>query len=242
MASIDITKVKGIIFDYGGTLDTGGDHWSEVIWDAWQKTGIVCKKDEFRECYVYAERQLARTLPILPQHNFHDVLKIKMQIELQHLAEMRLFAPEDIEGNAAEAAALCYAQARANVESAKPVLDELSKRWPLVLVSNFYGNVEAVIKDFGIDGYFKSIVESAEVGVRKPDPKIFELGVKALKIKPEETLVVGDSLRKDIEPAESLGCQVLWLKGKGWTAEEDAQLHPNTIASLGEVLSFVDGI
>ena len=43
MASIDFNKVKGIIFDYGGTLDTGGDHWSEVIWDAWQKAGIVCK-------------------------------------------------------------------------------------------------------------------------------------------------------------------------------------------------------
>lgn len=241
MANIDFSKVKGIIFDYGGTLDTGGDHWSEVIWAAWQKAGIACSKDEFRECYVYAERELARTLHILPHHNFHDLLKIKMQIELQHLTEMGLFAPQDVDAKAAEAAQTCYDSARQHVEAAKPVLDVLSKQWPLVLVSNFYGNVEAVLKDFGLDGYFKSIIESAVVGVRKPDPKIFELGVKALHLKAAETLVIGDSLRKDIEPAEKLGCQVLWLKGKGWTPEEDAQLHPNTISSLADVLSFMEG-
>ena len=54
-----------------------------------------------------------------------------------------------------------------------------------------------------------------------------------------EVLVVGDSLRKDILPAESLGCQVLWLKGKGWTADEDAQTHPNIITSIQQVLDFV---
>ncbi len=47
-----------------------------------------------------------------------------------------------------------------------PVLKELSEKYPLVLVSNFYGNVETVLKDFGIDTYFKEIIESAVVGVR----------------------------------------------------------------------------
>ena len=48
--------------------------------------------------------------------------------------------------------------------------------------------------------------------------------------------MIGDSLRKDIEPAESIGCQVLWIKGEGWTAEENAQTHPNMILELGEAL------
>ena len=42
--NIDVKRIKGIIFDYGGTLDTGGDHWSEVIWDAWQKAGVAADK------------------------------------------------------------------------------------------------------------------------------------------------------------------------------------------------------
>jgi putative hydrolase of the HAD superfamily len=238
---IDVSKIKGVIFDYGGTLDTGGDHWSEVIWSAWQKAGVAADKAEFREVYVYAERELARTLHILPHHNFHDLLRIKMQIELQRLAEMGHFAPASVDEMAGKIADLCYASAKASVERARPVLDALSRRYPMVLVSNFYGNVETVLKDFGIDGYFKKVIESAVVGVRKPDPKIFTLGVEALGLKPEEVLVFGDSYSKDIIPAEKAGCQAIWLKGKGWTAEEDATVHPNIVKSLDEALSFIEG-
>ena len=119
------------------------------------------------------------------------------------------------------------------------MLDALASRYPMVLVSNFYGNVATVLADFGLDRYFKKIIESAVVGVRKPDPQIFRLGVEALGLRPEETVVIGDSLRKDILPAESIGCQVLWLKGKGWTAEEDAQTHPSVISTLGDILSLL---
>ena len=115
----------------------------------------------------------------------------------------------------------------------------LSEKYPLVLVSNFYGNIETVLEDFGIRKYFKDIIESAVLGIRKPDPRIFEHGVKSLGILPEQTLVIGDSLRKDIEPAESLGCQVLWIKGEGWTKEEDAQTHPNTIYALEEAKAIL---
>ena len=206
--NVDVSKIKGIIFDYGGTLDTGGDHWSEVIWAAWQQAGVAADKAEFREVYVYAERELARTLHILPHHNFHDLLDIKMQIELQRLAELGHFPASQVEDMAKKVALICYDSAKASVENAKSVLEALSKKYPMVLVSNFYGNVETVLKDFGIDKYFKKVIESAVVGVRKPDPKIFTLGVEALGLKPEEVLVFGDSYSKDIVPAEKAGCQV----------------------------------
>lgn len=237
---IELKNIKGIIFDYGGTLDTGGDHWSEVIWKAYLKAGVDVDKAQFREAYVFAERELARTLHILPHHNFHDLLDIKMQIELQHLCEMGVFAPANVDTKAREIALTCYNAARDSIERSRPVLEQLAQRYPMVLVSNFYGNVETVLRDFDLDRYFKKVIESAVVGVRKPDPKIFMLGVEALSLKPEEVLVIGDSYRKDIVPAESIGCQVLWLKGKGWTAEEDAQLHPNIISTLGDVLRLLE--
>ncbi|MDE6297020.1 MAG: HAD family hydrolase, partial [Muribaculaceae bacterium] len=163
--NIDIEKIKGIIFDYGGTLDTGGDHWSEVIWKAYQQAGIAVDKAVFREAYVFAERELARTRHILPEHDFGDLLLIKMRLELQWLSENGHFPPAQVEEKAKETAAYCYKAAKAKVEEAKPVLDELKKRYPMVLVSNFYGNVETVLKDFGLDSYFKKIIESAVVGV-----------------------------------------------------------------------------
>ena len=39
--------IKGIIFDYGGTIDTGGDHWSEVIWRAYQEEGVPISKNSY---------------------------------------------------------------------------------------------------------------------------------------------------------------------------------------------------
>lgn len=233
--------IKGIIFDYGGTLDTGGDHWSHVIYAAYKKAGVAVGEGDFRDAYVYGERELARTLHILPHHDFGDLLLIKMGIELQYLTERGLFAPQAVEEKSKEIAGYCYRAARESIERARPVLEELSKKYPMVLVSNFYGNVETVLKDFGLDGYFRRVIESAVVGVRKPDPEIFRLGVEALGLKPEEVLVVGDSYKKDIVPAEKLGCKVLWIKGRGWTAEEDAQLHPSIIGTLGDVLRFLDG-
>lgn len=229
-------RIKGIIFDYGGTIDSRGVHWSEIIWDGYQAAGIGIDKDQFRDAYVYAERELARTRHILPHHNFLDLLRIKMRLELEWLAREEIMQP-DTDGHLGEAVArYCYNAARECVEEARPVLEALCSRYPMVLVSNFYGNVEAVLTDFDLRRYFKAIIESAVVGVRKPDPAIFALGVDALGMKPGEVLVVGDSLRKDILPAESLGCRVAWIKGKGWTPDEDAATHPSVIKKLSDLL------
>ena len=70
--------VKGIIFDYGGTLDTHGIHWANVIWEKYQKHGVKLEKDLFGEAYVYGERALALQPLVKPEHNFHDVMRLKI--------------------------------------------------------------------------------------------------------------------------------------------------------------------
>jgi len=232
MEHIDI---KGIIFDYGGTIDTHGIHWSEVIWDGYQSVGIKVTKDVFREAYVYTERELARVRHIMPKDNFLVLLQKKMMIEFGYLASKSIIDLDFVDMYAQQVARYCYLRARSSVDEARPVLEALSKRFPMVLVTNFYGNVDSVLADFDLKRYFISVIESAVVGIRKPDPRIFQLGVDALHLQPTDVLVVGDSYRKDIVPAESIGCHVLWLKGKGWTAEEDAQMHPCIIHNLSEV-------
>lgn len=235
----DFGRLKGIIFDYGGTLDTRGTHWSHVIYEMYGREGLEIPYDSFRDAYVEAERELARTRHILPHHNFLDLMRIKIRIEFDWLVARGLMTKEVAEAKADAVARDCYDFARSCIEEVKPSLETLAAEYPMVLVSNFYGNVETVLLDFGIRRYFGEIVESSVVGIRKPDPAIFALGVKALGLKPEEVLVVGDSLRKDILPAESIGCMTAWIKGPGWTADEDALEHPSQVESLEKLAKAI---
>ena len=230
--------IKGIIFDYGGTLDSRGVHWSEVLWQGYCQAGVPIDKETFRKAYVEGERALARERIILPHDNFHTLLMKKVKIEISYLPER-----PDIETQnqwVKEIAAYCDDAARGCIEEARPLLEQLHERYPMMLVSNFYGNIDEVLRAYDIRHLFKGIIESAVVGVRKPNPTLFKLGVDALELEPNEVLVVGDSLRKDIEPAEQLGCHVLWLKGKGWTEEEDLQTHPLTITRITQVMDWLE--
>ena len=230
--------IRGIIFDYGGTLDSRGTHWSEVLWQGYVQAGVPIDKETFRNVYVEGERALARERIILPQDNFHTLLHKKVKLEISFLTEQ----PDEATCTrwVDQIALYCDNAARTCINEALPVLEQLHQRYPMMLVSNFYGNIDEVLRDYGIRHLFKGIIESAVVGIRKPNPTLFQLGVDALEMNPDEVLVVGDSLRKDIVPAESLGCHVLWLKGKGWTDEEDQQTHPNTITHITQVLDYLD--
>ena len=68
-----------------------------------------------------------------------------------------------------------------------------------------------VLHEYGVDDCFQQVIESAKVGIRNPGPQIFQLGVEALGMSPEEVTVVGDSLENDILPARQLGCRAVWL-------------------------------
>lgn len=209
-----LSNVRGIIFDYGGTIDSEGDHWSEVIFDAYHACGISIPYSDFRSAYIEGERHLARTPLVKPSDTFLQVLRLKItrQFEVLNLPADRIEAV----AQAAEAVA------RRCVTNARPALEAFAARFPLALVSNFYGNIEAVLTDYGIRHLFRAVIESAVVGIRKPDPRIFALGCQALNLSPDQVLVVGDSIDKDIIPAQSLGCLTATILGRPWRPGPDA--------------------
>ncbi|MBO4451174.1 MAG: HAD family hydrolase [Bacteroidaceae bacterium] len=223
-------NIKGIIFDYGGTLDTNSVHWSEVLWEMYQKEQIAVTKEQFRECYVYAERELAKQPLIKPEHNFLDLLRIKVDIETLYLTEHDMWQVEELTRRACteHVALRSYQRVTEVLKVSREVLRTLSARYPLVLVSNFYGNIHTILQDFRLE-YFQDVIESSVVGVRKPDPKIFMMGVEALGLKPEDTVVIGDSFTKDVVPAHQIGCQTIWLKGQGWESEVIDESVPSLI-------------
>ena len=185
---IDTTKIKGLLFDYGGTIDSNGLHWAEVIWLAYEALQVPVSKEVFREAYVYGERTLGKNPIVQPHHTFLDMLRLKCDLQIQWL-QQEGHLPVSIQP-AMQLADWCYAYARQAIDRARPILRQLAARYPLVLVSNFYGNIESVLHDFELDGLFGSIVESAVVGVRKPNPAIFQMGVDRLGMQPEEVVVI----------------------------------------------------
>ncbi len=220
--------IKGYIFDYGGTLDTGGQHWGKVIWHAYERQRVPVTESQFREAYVHAERTLGKNPIIQPDFTFRRTLEEKIRIELEFLGlpDYQQQVVDDL-----------YAITLQETSKSREVLLTLKKQYPMVLVSNFYGNIATVLREFSLDGIFDTIIESAVVGVRKPDPRIFTLGVEALGLQPDEVVVVGDSMDKDIIPASQAGCHTVWFKGEGWTDDPvDATLAGQVITSLNEIL------
>lgn len=241
-----MNNIKALIFDYGGTIDTPAVHWSEVLWQAYQHCQLPLKKEQFREAYVHGERTLARNPFIQPHHNFLDVLLIKVGIEIHYLVNQGyLHLPhasqkEDIIKSWTDTIAHdCYDYVENVLTTTRPILQRLSEYFPMVLVTNFYGNIHTVLDDFRLP-FFSDVIESAVVGVRKPDPRIFQLGVEALGLAPDEVAVIGDSYTKDIVPAKSIGCHTVWFKGTGWDDTQHDTSAADTIIkdfkSLEDVL------
>ena len=237
-----LTDIQGVIFDYGGTIDTNSRHWAEVLWEKYKELQVPVDKPVFREAYLHGERTLARQPLVKPEDNFYDVLRIKTRVQMDWLVENGILPCEKAvaENYASRIADACYAYVLEVLKRTRPVVKTLSEHYKLVLVSNFYGNIQAVLKDFGLDGFFSRIVESSVVGVRKPDPAIYRLGVEAMGLPAGQVLVVGDSFSKDVVPAKKVGCKVAWLKGEGWGNEEtDDSLPDVVITDLPDLLPYL---
>ena len=255
--------MKAYIFDYGGTLDTRGNHWGRVIWHAYERSAMPITWQQFREAYVYAERTLGRNPIIGPTWTFKKLLDVKLRLQMEYLFTHNYWQADKKQFTRMHLALLddLYRQVCEVTDESRQVLQQLntinsSTRLPdpkgrlpeqelvnsstqsrFVLVSNFYGNIAMVLREFGLHPFFPTIIESAVVGIRKPDPRIFALGVEALGMNPKEVTVVGDSISKDIIPAKSIGCHTIWFKGESWDDKaEDETIPDRVITSLTELL------
>lgn len=232
-------KTKGYIFDYGGTLDTAGCHWGKMLWHAYERQSIPVTEEQFREAYVFAERTLGKNPIIQTDYTFRKTLEVKLRIEFEYLQAKGYLCNSNFCLASMQAAVLddLYERVRTITAQSKEVLVKLKESYPIILVSNFYGNLPVVLEEFGLSGLFNTVVESAVVGIRKPDTRIFQLGVDALGLSPEEITVVGDSISKDIAPARRLGCKTVWIKGEGWTDQpEDTSMADRIISDLTEII------
>jgi len=99
---------------------------------------------------------------------------------------------------------------------ASAVLDDLGRDHRLALVTNGAPDVQREkLATTTLGSHFEAIVISAELGVGKPDPRIFRAALDALGVAGADAAVVGDSLERDVAGARRAGVRSVWLDRAG---------------------------
>ncbi|HVC31253.1 MAG TPA: HAD family hydrolase [Steroidobacteraceae bacterium] len=118
---------------------------------------------------------------------------------------------------------------------APAALERLGGRYRLAILGNQGLQARGRLEAAGLLRFFEVVVISDEVGVSKPDPRIFELALEQLGVAPCEAAMVGDRLDNDIGPAKRLGIIGIrmWRGPHVWQRPIDACERPDlTVRSL----------
>ena len=86
--------IRGLIFDYGGTLDTKAVHWATMIWQAYERQEVPVSYEQFWEAYVHTERMLGRNPVIQKDFTFRKTLETKVEMQLRYLVECGVWSVE----------------------------------------------------------------------------------------------------------------------------------------------------
>ena len=97
-----------------------------------------------------------------------------------------------------------------------PVLTQLSKSGLIVgAISNSHRSLDAFCEHFSLRGLITVAVSSAEHGYMKPHRSIFDAALTKAGVRPDEAMMVGDSIRHDIDGALAIGMRAVLLRRSG---------------------------
>lgn len=232
------SNIKGILFDFGGTLDTDGVHWSEEFWAAYEASAIEISKENYEKAYIQANENMLEGI-IQPTDSFLTTIGHQIRLQLEYLVANQYVEASKKDHYWQLITEHCYQHVTYTIQGMAGLLEQLASKYRMVLVSNYYGNIENVLIEFNIRRFFEGVVDSGSVGIRKPDPAIWMMGVRILGLEPNECLVVGDSYTRDIVPAKKIGCYTAWIDGKSYSVPEqtsDADFIIKSNYSLKTVL------
>jgi HAD superfamily hydrolase (TIGR01549 family) len=115
-------------------------------------------------------------------------------------------------------------------------LDRLREMgFKLVVVSNANGRLKLLFERLGLAPRFDVMLDSAEEGVEKPDPRLFQIALDRSASRPEDTLHVGDLYHVDVEGARGAGLRAVLLDAAGLYPEADCP-RIRTLGELPELL------
>ena len=92
------------------------------------------------------------------------------------------------------------------------VLEKLQGKYKLAIISNGDSKSQhSKITHVDIEKYFDEVIVSGDIGIHKPDKRIFEYMMNKLDVRPEECLMIGDVFSNDILGAYNAGIKPVWI-------------------------------
>jgi len=212
--------IKAIIFDFGGTLAKGSidrEEYNKDVSGLLKYLGHDIAPQEVRNSVSNAMELLEEIRRENIELTFHEIYsKVLSDLKI-HSDKVTL-----------EALSSLYHK-RFQVRlypCVEDVLKELSTKYKLAIISNTISDVPRVfLTSLGLNKYFEMIVCSSDLGIRKPDPRIFQYVMSRLDVKPSETFHVGDGLKTDVEGAARAGIRAVWIRGLSESRQHEPSLR-----------------
>jgi putative hydrolase of the HAD superfamily len=228
---LDIARIKAISLDLDDTL---WPIWptierAEKVLHDWlvehapMAAALFSSPSALREIRDY----MATNRPEL-KHDLSAVRRESIRLALYRAGENPLLADKAFDVFFAE-------RQRVDLfEDARPALEFLSARFPLVSVSN--GNAD--LQRVGLSAFFCAAISAREFGVGKPDPRIFHAAAGAVDLTPQQMLHVGDDATLDALGALNAGMQAAWLNRADHLWPHELQPHV-MVTNLTELCALV---
>lgn len=210
------TDLEVVLLDYGGTLDGDAQHWFDHFVRLYADAGADVPYAAIKTAFYAADAALERH-PEIRSFGLEQMIRTHVGVQLRHL-------DRDDPELARRLADAFIADTRAAWDRNRPLLGRLAARFRLGVVSNSYGNMPALLAEAAL-APFEVILDSAIVGIAKPDPALYTLAVERLAAPPAAILHAGDSWERDVVPANRVGLRTAWLaRADAVTPDEPADV------------------
>lgn len=203
-----VPRTRAVYFDVDFTLIHPGPVFQgEGYRDFCARHGLPCNPDAFEAAVASASELLDES----DDHAYDPALFIRY---IRHLIEQMGASGPGIDACAEEIYrewAGCHHFSL--YDDVLPTLRALRGKGLLIgLISNTHRSLETFASHFELDQLVSASVSSSEHGYNKPHPSIFRTALRLLAVSPEESVMVGDSYRHDIEGAKAVGMRGILLR------------------------------
>jgi HAD superfamily hydrolase (TIGR01549 family) len=223
-----VKHIRAVLFDAGGTL---------IHMDAERTSrsaGIPYDAAAFALAYDAALGEMRRWVLANPQSTDSERMPLFLGAML-----LQLGVPEEQRRQAAKAIAAEHRRANLWSRSAEDAIETLealrSRGYRLAVVSNADGRVRGLLEEAGLLRFFEFVVDSAEIGIEKPDPRIFQAATARLDLPPSACAYIGDIYEIDVLGARAAGLTPI-LIGAGFAPEDVGRVE-----RLSELLGLFPG-